>query len=149
MRPAPTAIAIDHDDQYASHVGRIHDGRQFFLTTPFVAHVDTVLPGREFVALFIFDADGVLLDAQIDDLGPRATLDMEYAHQVFDARLHTLGAVEYRRIVIQPFAVERFGTTFGLIPHAPAQDGENWWVTIEPGDYMAFHEPWDSGRYDT
>ena len=22
-------------------------------------------------------------------------------------------------------------------------------IAIEPGDYMAFYEPWDSGDYDT
>jgi hypothetical protein len=25
---------------------------------------------------------------------------------------------------------------------------EAWWVTVEPGDYIAFTPPWD-GRYDT
>jgi hypothetical protein len=32
---------------------------------------------------------------------------------------------------------------------APEDDDDRWWVTIEPGDYMAFTEPWDSGEYDT
>ena len=32
----PTLIAINHDDYHAEHVGRMSDGRQFFLTMPFV-----------------------------------------------------------------------------------------------------------------
>ena len=35
MSERPELIAIDHDDYHAEHVGRLPDGRQFFLTTPF------------------------------------------------------------------------------------------------------------------
>ena len=37
---------------------------------------------------------------------------------------------------------------FGLIPRSPEGDDEGWWVEMHPGNYMAFHEPWD-GDYDT
>jgi hypothetical protein len=105
---------------------------------------------REFVALFIFDADGTLVEARIDDLGSREDLDEQHAQQVFDQRLRELGEVEYGRIMVRPFQIARFDTTFGLIPHAPDyKDVDWWWVTLEPGNYMAFHEPWDSGIYDT
>ena len=41
----PKLVAVGHDDYHAEYVGRTRDGRQFFLTTPFV-------PGeREFIAL--------------------------------------------------------------------------------------------------
>ena len=48
---APEKIAIAHDDYHAEHVGRTRDGRQFFVTTPFVPH------GREFIAVYLFDGD--------------------------------------------------------------------------------------------
>jgi hypothetical protein len=70
----PEIVAINHDDYHAQHVGRTADGRQFFLTTPFVPAIAGAT-GREFIALYFFDADGRFLDARIDDLGPRATLD--------------------------------------------------------------------------
>jgi hypothetical protein len=54
-----------------------------------------------------------------------------------------------QRIEIAPFTMDRFGTTFGLIPRPPEDDDNGWWVDVEPGNYMAFHEPWDSGDYDT
>ena len=68
---------------------------------------------------------------------------------MFDQRLADLGLVEYDRIEVQPFEVERFGTTFGLVPRPPEEDDDDWWVEVQPGNYMAFHEPWDSGDYDT
>jgi hypothetical protein len=51
--------------------------------------------------------------------------------------------------VVAPFAVERFGTTFGLVLRVPDEDGDRWAVEAQPGNYMAFFEPWDSGVYDT
>ena len=60
-----------------------------------------------------------------------------------------LGPLDCGRIEVQPFALERFGTTFGLIPRPPEDEDEDWWVELHPGNYMAFHEPWDGGEYDT
>jgi hypothetical protein len=64
---APEKITIRHDDYHARHIGRTADGRQFFLTNPFVWAIG-YNPGREFLALYIFDSDGNLLEAKIDDL---------------------------------------------------------------------------------
>ncbi|MFI9813902.1 hypothetical protein [Saccharothrix variisporea] len=144
---APDLVAIDHDDYHAEHVGRTADGRQFFLTTPFEPAGDDD-PGNEFVALFLFDAAGRFLEARIDELGPRATMDDALRRERYDARLRELGEVTYGRIEVAPFAVERFGTTFGLLARLDEED-EQWWVELHPGNYMAFTEPWDSGEYDT
>lgn len=141
----PELIAIDHDDYHAEHVGRTADGRQFFLTTPFEPG------GDEFVALFLFDAAGRLLDAQIDNFGPRETMDQAARRATRDARLAELGDVSYERIEVAPFSVDRFGTQFGLIAsQTDEDDGESpWIVELLPGNFMAFWEPWDSGDYDT
>ena len=46
------------------------------MTTPFVpASVVGANDGNEFVALYLFDKVGKLLDAIIDEFGPRATLN--------------------------------------------------------------------------
>jgi len=145
----PKRLAINQDDYHAEHVGRTADGRQFFLTRPFDPGTYEGNDGQEFVALFLFDADGRFLEAKIDAFGPRETMDIAAAKAAYDGRLRELGDVTFTRIEIEPFAVERFGTTIGLIPRAPEDDDDRWWVTIEPGDYMAFTEPWDSGDYDT
>ena len=143
----PEKIAIDHDDYRAEHIGRLGDGRQFFVTNPFVPALDG--PGREFLAVYLFDADGKLLEARIDDLGTREKLDEAAARKKLEDRLAELGKVKHQRIEVRPFELERFGVTFGLIARPPEEEDEDWWVTLEPGDYMAFHEPFDSGDYDT
>ncbi len=84
----PESIALDPDEHYAKYVGHTADGRQFFLTTPFEPG------GREFIALYLFDSAGRLIEARIDDLGPRATLDREARRALRDEWLRDLGAVE-------------------------------------------------------
>jgi hypothetical protein len=144
----PTLIAINHDDYHAKHVGRTAGGRQFFLTTPFVP-AKAGAAGAEFVALYLFDAAGQLIEALIDNFGPRATLDNDARRQVHERRLRELGRVTFERIEVAPFALERFGTTFGLVVRKPDYEDEGYAVELHPGNYMAFFEPWDSGEYDT
>ena len=144
----PVIIAIDHDDYHASHVGTIADGRQFFLTSPFIPAIGGSA-GREFVALFLFDSRGKFLEARIDDLGTRAQLELEHVRAAFDKRFAELGVVRFGRIEVEPFEFTQMGTRFGLVPRPPEDGGEDWWVELQPGNYMAFHEPWDSGEYYT
>src|SRR5262245_6309693 len=110
----PELIAIEHDDYHAKHIGCLPDGRQFFLTSPFVPATGGSA-GREFVALFLFDKHGRFLEARIDDLGIRAELDTQQARSVYERRLAELGEVEFCRIEVRPFQVERFDTMFGLV----------------------------------
>jgi len=139
----PKLVTVAHDDYHAEYVGRTRDGRQFFLTTPFV-------PGkREFVALYVFDKSGRLLSATIEDFGPRETMDNSAREARFDALLASLGEVKYQRIRVAPFRIEMFGVEFGFIPRAPEEPGQDWAVIVEPGDVMCFWPPWTSGVYDT
>ena len=144
----PGRVAIDHDDYRAEYVGHLADGRQFFLTTPFIPGAGGD-PGEEFIALYLFDHDGQLIDAKIDAFGPRQTMDRTARRDLRDRRLRQLGPVTFGRIVIAPFAIKRSGVSFGLLIREPEDSDEPWAVTAEPGDYMAFFEPWDSGVYDT
>jgi hypothetical protein len=145
---APKLVAIDQDDYYAKDVGWTVDGRQFFLTTPFVPAVGNS-KGAEYVALYIFDTDGRLLDAQIDELGPRDEVDADSARRLIAQKLAALGQTSAGRIQVAPFSVRRFDTEFGLVARAPEENGDPWAVEAQPGNYMAFFEPWDSGEYDT
>jgi hypothetical protein len=145
----PELITIEWDDDRASQVGKTVKGYQFFITTPFTPTLNDTNLGCEFIARYLFDAQGYLVEASIDSLGPRELLNEDQYQQLYWQRIHELGDVTYCHIQIRPFQVERFDTVFGLIVHTPRDDKDEWWVTVEPGDYMAFHEPWDSGHYDT
>ncbi len=145
----PETFPIGHDDYHAKHIGRTADGRQFFLTTPFVPAND-VDPGCEFIALYLFDDGGKLIEATIDKIGPRAALDKEEARQLYNDRLASLGEVEFGDIEVAPFRINRHDIDFGLIPRELEDDDEEDYLLIEmqPGNYMAFFHPWD-GDYDT
>lgn len=143
----PKRVALDHDEYSARHVGHTADGRQFFLTNPFVPALGG--PGREFLALYLFDSAGRLLEAKIEDLGTRETLDEEAALAARDRLLASLGRVTFGRIEVAPFRVERFGVEFGFLAEPPEEAGGDWSVLVMPGNYMAFFPPWDSGDYDT
>jgi hypothetical protein len=144
----PQIVAINHDEYHAKHVGWTADGRQFILTTPFEPAIAD-RKGSEFVALYLFDANGKLLEAKIEDFGPRATLDDQKRREVYERWLQELGDVRLDRIEVAPFAVERFGSTFGLVLRRPEEEDDPWAVEMQPGNYMAFFEPWESGDYDT
>lgn len=144
----PKLIAIDHDDYHAEFVGKTADGKQFFLTEPFDSETPTK-PGNEFVALYLFDKEGNLLEALIDEFGPRDKMDRNARDALCQKRLADLGEIEFGRIEIAPFSIEKFGITFGLIPLEPEDEDDELSITLEPGNYMAFYEPWDSGDYLT
>jgi hypothetical protein len=144
----PTLIAINHDDHHAEHVGRIADGRQFFLTTPFAPAIGGS-EGCEYVALYLFDDAGNLIEATIKAFGPRNKMVDTNRRRFYDECLANLGRVSYERIEVAPFSLERFGTIFGLVVREPDEEDDPCCVEVQPGNYMAFFEPWDSGEYDT
>ena len=147
MDAIPETFPINHDDYHAKHIGRTSDGRQFFLTTPFVPAIGGEA-GGEFIALFTFDAHGALLDAQIDSLGPRSSIDEEEASRLYEERLASLGDVSFEDIRVAPFKIEKYGVEFGLIPREPEDEDDEPAIEMQPGNYMAFFDPWD-GDYDT
>jgi hypothetical protein len=144
----PRLIAIEHDDYHAEYVGRTPDGRQFILTNPFDPAVGSS-QGCEFVALYIFDMAGTLIEATIDSFGSRAGLDESARSALYAQRLASLGEASFERIEVAPFSLERFGLEFGLVVRVPEDEDDEWAVEMQPGNYMAFFEPWDSGEYDT
>jgi len=158
MSAAPEKISILHDEYHARHIGRTSDGRQFFLTSAFEPAMGEST-GREFVALFLFDNDGTLIEDRIDELGTRQELGLDgwppgnkasgsIIDDAIKRRLAKLGAVTFGDIEIRPFGIDRFGATFGFLPIEPEEDGHEWCVEFHPGNFMAFYPPSD-GEYDT
>ena len=144
----PERLVINHDNYYAKYVGFTEDGRQFFLTTPFIPPHKNNL-GGEYLALYLFSASGKLLEAKIDALGPRKLVDKSKASQIKQARLDELGKITFGPIEIEPFCVKKWEIEFGLIAEEPSKEIDYWLINVMPGNYMTFYEPWDSGNYDT
>jgi len=147
----PETITIGRDRHHAKFVGTAQDGSQFFLTTPFEPAIDDY-DGCKYIALFIFDSDGTLVNHDIDALGSRKSLDKKLEKAKLKEKIKSLGKINYGDIVVKPFSIMHNGVEFGLI--ASEMDPEDsddggWTVELLPGNYMAFFEPWDSGEYDT
>lgn len=140
----PSRIDLEHDDHHATHVGRVEDGRQFFITMPFEPE-HAGQPRRDFLALYLWAADGKFLEARVS-LAPPEWDDVEEA---VEALVDELGDVEFCRIRVAPFSVRLFDLDFGLIPRPPESDDDEWAVELMPGNSMCFFAPWDSGEYDT
>lgn len=150
----PRFVRINHDDYDARYVGKLADGRQFFLTHPF-APAQGNKRGGSFIALYQFDEFGMLTDARIEQLGEVTQTGVDEMAQTW---LTEMGPHRFGDIRVAPFAIDKYGHQFGLIfdageAEADDEDGEDdedpsTWVTVEPGNYMAFYPPWD-GDYDT
>ena len=67
-------------------------------------------------------------------MGTRAELEEGRARRAVEQRLAELGEVEYCRIEVQPFEVERFSTVFGLVARPPQDEDDGWWVEVQPGN---------------
>lgn len=136
---APDRFTIVPDDYHAQLTGTAGDGRRFFITTPFE-------PDNEFVALFLWTSDGSFDEIDVDAFGPRELLAENDHQDALERRIARLGEFTIEPISVAPFAVESHGTTFGFVP----QEYEGLVsITLLPGDYMAYTEPFDSGEYDT
>ncbi|HET6249024.1 MAG TPA: hypothetical protein VFE47_15105 [Tepidisphaeraceae bacterium] len=142
----PVLIALDPDESHAKYVGRTFDGRQFFVAT----HADPqcLIHGHVFVAVYLFNSAGKLLEARIDDLGTDSKVNAMVWANAAEQRYRELGWTYIQRIAMQPFHVERFGLAFGLIAFQ-RDKSDDWMAEIRPGNPMAFFPPWDSGLYDT
>ncbi len=138
----PDTFPIVHDDYHADRIGKLPDGSQFFVTEPFCPAGDDT-PGAEYLAVFLFEADGKFREARIDDLGPRATMDSDAAVKRLEFRMNELGGASFCDIEVSPFSIQHDGTEFGFIPEA-----ETGGIELQPGNSMAFFPPWD-GYYDT
>lgn len=136
----PELVTIEHDDYHAKYIGRTATGLQFFFPPIFVPF------GDEFVVLFLFNEAGDLVESKIENFGPRSTFDAERARALRAEWLAQLEPFQFQDIRVKPFFVEHSGELLGMIP---VKWDTEWGVHVLPGDVMAFHEPWDSGIYDT
>ena len=60
----PNTFLIKRDDYHAERIGKVPDGTQFFVTTPFRPKRGDD-PGAEFLAVFMFEPSGNFRDSMV------------------------------------------------------------------------------------
>ena len=144
----PERLTILPDEYHLPHVGHMRDGRQAFLTSPFVPDLGD-RTGCEYLALYVFDADGLLVEHKITSLGQRSQVDEDEAQRLKEELIASVSPLSPRGISVRPFSITHDGVEFGLIPRQPDDEDEDWSVEAQPGNYIAFTPPWHEGGYDT
>ncbi|NIK56935.1 hypothetical protein [Kribbella shirazensis] len=144
---APERFRIVPDDYHVPYAGTAADGRKFFLSD------ELFVPGSgtAYVGLFLWNADGTFAELKVDEVRrpeglPPAQAASAGADQLVAARLAELGKYVLEPIDVAPFTVNRNGVTFGW---AVTQFEGTYSINIEPGNFIAYYEPWDGLEYDT
>ncbi|WP_327637437.1 hypothetical protein OHB24_03320 [Kribbella sp. NBC_00482] len=141
----PERFRIVPDDYHVPYAGTAEDGRKFFLSDELFGS------GAAYVGLFLWKADGTFDEVKVDEVRrpegvPPGQAASAGADQLVATRLGELGKYVLEPIDVAPFSVVRNGVTFGWV------GGEfegTYSIHIEPGDFIAYYEPWDGLEYDT
>jgi hypothetical protein len=145
MNQAPERFTIVPDDYHVPYAGTAEDGRKFFLSD------ELFEPGSGYVGLFLWKADGTFDEVRVDEVRrsegvPPGQAASAGADDLVASRLAELGKYVLEPIEVEPFAVEVDGVTFGWVG---SQFEGIYSIHIEPGDFIAYYEPWDGVEYDT
>jgi hypothetical protein len=146
MDQAPTRFTIRPDDHHVPYAGTAEDGRRFFLSEELFS--DTTA----WVGLFLWKADGSFDEVRVS-VGRRPTgLPPGQAAPadpggLVQARLAELGKYVLEPITVEPFTEQVDGTEFGWTV-GRYDDGE-YFINIEPGNFICYYAPWNGDGYDT
>ena len=140
----PGKIRLVPGDLHIRHVGRLADGRLFWVTS----QLDQAPEGtKDYVCTFVFNDDGEVLGHNIELIGVRGAYPTESVGIAVQKHVTALGAHTVEAIWVRTFSVDVNGVEFGLIPRL-LDDGE-WRVEFMPGNTLSFYAPWEEGEYDT
>ncbi|MFI7060213.1 hypothetical protein ACIBL3_04455 [Kribbella sp. NPDC050124] len=145
MDEAPARFTIVPDDYHVPYAGTAEDGRKFFLSDELFDQ------GSGYVGLYLWKADGTFDEVRVDKVAraeglPPGQAASAGADEVVAARLAELGKYVLEPIEVEPFTKVVDGVTFGWV--VDQFEGE-YSINIEPGDFIAYYEPWDGLGYDT
>jgi len=147
----PSRITIRPDDYHVPYAGEAEDGRFFFLSDELFGGGSATEAAKQFVALFLWKADGSFDSVEVSEVTRRTDLPPAQAGHAtddtqLDAYLAQLGEYRLAAITVAPFSREVGGIVFGFVPQK--YDGM-WTVNIQPGDFISYYAPWDGYEYDT
>jgi hypothetical protein len=143
----PERFTIVPDDYHVPYAGTAADGRRFFLSEELFSFRGS----RSYVGLFLWNADGSFAEVKVDEVTrpdgvPPGQAVPAGAEELVAARLAELGDYVLEPIEVEPFLAEVDGVKFGW--RVSRFEGE-YGINIEPGDFIAYYEPWDGLDYDT
>jgi hypothetical protein len=141
---APEKIRLIPDQWRIRDVGRLSDGRLFFIDSQLESGGGST---RDFVCTFIFDKDGRLDEHSIESIGERGAYRDGAVGRAIRRHVAALGNRILTDIWVRPFSVDSNGTVFGLIPRKT--EAGSWRVELMPGNTLSFYPPWEAGKYDT
>ncbi len=149
---APKRFTIVPDDYHVPYAGIAEDGRKFFLSDELFSYGTPDAPGSSYVGLFLWNADGTFSEVKVDEVArpdglPPGQAGPSGAEDLVEARLAELGDYKLAPIEVEPFTETVDGVTFGW-KVGQYEDG-TYYINIEPGNFIAYHEPWDGVEYDT
>lgn len=147
----PERFTIAPDDYHVPYAGTAEDGRKFFLSDELFDFGTTEDPGKAYVGLYLWNADGSFAEVRVDPVQrpeglPPGQAASAGAEGLVKQRLAELGEYQLEPITVEPFLEIVDGVTFGWAVNE--YEGE-YSITIEPGDFIAYYEPWDGLEYDT
>jgi rubredoxin len=148
----PERFTIIPDDYHVPLAGTTGDGKQFFLSNELfggAGHSDEV---TSFIGLFFWNADGRFESVEVDAVSRPAGIPPMQAVQAgseeaLNRAILKLGDYVLESIEVEPFAVDVRGVTFGFVPERLGDEEIS--ITVQPGNFIAYYEPWDGEEYDT
>ena len=139
----PDRFTIIPDEWQAANVGRLGDGRHYFLTADFTT-------SKLYISVYYWKVDGSFDEADITPLGDADEFDGAQLDRAIDQRRAKLDRPTIEAVTVEPFGVEHDGVQFGFVASGPAADGyEVASVSHLPNDDMVYYWPWDGEGYDT
>ena len=148
----PERFRIVPDDYHVPYAGTAEDGRKFFLSQELVDAGSKRRAPSSYVGLFLWNADGTFDRVEVDSVPrpagvPAGQAVPAGADDLVAARLAELGDYELEPIEVEPFLTRVEGVRFGW--HVGRYDDGQYYINIEPGDFIAYYAPWDGLEYDT
>ncbi|GAA2152099.1 hypothetical protein GCM10009844_35070 [Nocardioides koreensis] len=148
----PERFTIVPDDYHVPYAGTAADGRKFFLSEELFSFGTAPDAGTAYVGLFLWRADGTFDEIRVDEVPrpdglPPGQAGPAGADDLVAERLAELGDYVLEPIEVEPFTEKVDGVTFGW--KVGRYDDGSYYINIEPGDFIAYYEPWDGLDYDT
>jgi hypothetical protein len=147
----PGRFTIIPDDYHVPFAGRTGNGRLFFLSEELFGIPTSTGEPTSFIGLFLWNSDGTFDEVKYEAVARPTGIPSQQAvpaarKDALQRWILSLGDYALEEIAVAPFVTEVDGVTFGFVP----QDIEGTMqIHVEPGNFIAYYEPWDGEEYDT